>query len=155
MASTKDDFRCRAPKVNDDGRCKNHALPNSNYCKYHRYVKAGCYKIKLTSDKWYVGFSKNVQARINEHWKSIAEPNRRTPKWILEHPPVDPLEFKILKKYSSRLPKKINWWYPDENRFTLEMMKKYGIDNVRGGKWVMVDLPKSQREEIEREIEKE
>ena len=155
MAPTEVDFRCQANKRGTDRRCKLDSLPGSSYCKYHRYKDAGCYKIKLTSDKWYVGFSKNVQARINEHRDSIVERNHRTPQWIIEHPPADPFQYEILRTYNKKLPMKSNWGNIDENEFTLELMEKYGIDNVRGGDWVMVTLSKSERERIEREIEKE
>ena len=37
----------------------------------------------------------------------------------------------------------------DEDRITLEYMKKFGIDNVRGGKWCWVDLPPKTRNELE------
>ena len=35
----------------------------------------------------------------------------------------------------------------DENRTTLEYMREYGIENVRGGEWCMVDMePRTVRE---------
>ena len=155
MAPTEVDFRCQANKRGTDRRCKLDSLPGYSYCKYHQYEDAGCYIIKLTSDKWYVGYSKNVQARINEHRESIAEPNHRTPRWIKMHPPVDPLEYEILAKYTRKPAKNSNRGHNEEDRLTLEMMKKYGIENVRGGNWVMVHMEKRHRKEIERLIEKE
>ena len=155
MAPTEVDFRCQANVRGTDRRCKVHSLPGSSYCKYHRYEDYGCYIIKLTSDKWYVGHSKNVQARINEHRESIAEPNHGTPLWIKRHPPVDPLEYEIRHKYTRKPANNRNRGDNNEDKLTFEMMKKYGIENVRGGNWVMVHMEERHRKEIESFIEKE
>ena len=114
MAPTEVDFRCQANVRGTDRRCKWDSLPGSSYCKYHRYKDAGCYKIKLTSDKWYVGFSRNVRARINEHRESIVERDHRTPQWIIEHPPADPFQYEILRTYNKKLPMKSNWGNIDD-----------------------------------------
>ena len=155
MAPTEVDFRCQANKRGTDRRCKLDSLQGSSYCKYHQYEDAGCYIIKLTSDKWYVGHSKNVQARINEHRESIAEPNHGTPLWIKRHPPVDPLEYEIRHKYTRKPANNRNRGNNNEDKLTFETMKKYGIENVRGGNWVMVHMKESDRKEIESFIEKE
>ncbi len=42
----------------------------------------------------------------------------------------------------------------DENRKTLELMGKYGIENVRGGDWCMVNMRQKTYRELEVKIGK-
>ena len=42
----------------------------------------------------------------------------------------------------------------DENRKTLELMGKYGIENVRGGDWCMVNMRQKTYRELESKIGK-
>lgn len=95
------------------------------------------YVLKCTEDKYYVGKTdKNVEERFTEHATGNGS------AWTQLHPACDIVDT-----------------LPDtpfmEDAKTLEYMRKYGIDNVRGGKYSLTTLPQSERDEIERSIRHE
>ncbi|MGB1802156.1 MAG: hypothetical protein ACPHKZ_03860, partial [Candidatus Thalassarchaeaceae archaeon] len=76
------------------------------------------YILKLRGRKWYVGYTDRAITRILQH----AE--KKGAKWTKKYPPVNPIPYWMSEPgYSKK----------DENRKTLELMGKYGIENVRGG----------------------
>ena len=95
------------------------------------------YCIRLEEEKRYFGMTtKNVE-RLIQH--VIGEGSI----WTKKYPPIE----NFLEFFEEDL-------YPvDENLKTLEMMKKYGIDNVRGGKWHKIELSSKQIREIKKGIE--
>lgn len=92
------------------------------------------YVLQLEHSKVYVGKSDDVKERYKAHCEG------RGAAWTKVHKPI-----KILKTFKSTSP-------IDEDRTLKEMMLKYGIDNVRGGVYCQLMLPKSTRLHLEKEI---
>ena len=94
------------------------------------------YVLKLRNKKWYVGYTERKRVdRILEHIEN------KGARWTKKHPP---LVDGYLHNFST--PGKTR---EDEDKRTLSMMKKYGISNVRGGRWCMVDMKPYTVREIE------
>ena len=92
------------------------------------------YILQLEDDKWYVGKTDDVQKRYEQHKSGKGS------EWTKLYKPV-----------------KIVGTYPvtsihDETNKTKDLMKKYGIDNVRGGAHCQVDLTEEQENGIRHEI---
>lgn len=94
-----------------------------------------CYVLKLTGGRWYVGYTEKGYERIQAH-----EANRGA-KWTKKYRPVKPIP------YSQSEPGKST---KDENKLTLQYMKKYGISNVRGGDWCMLKMSSKTIKELEK-----
>jgi predicted GIY-YIG superfamily endonuclease len=92
------------------------------------------YILKLTSGKYYVGKSDNPMARYQQHL------NGNGSAWTKKYKPVS-IE-KIFPNASDF----------DEDKYTKEYMSKYGIENVRGGTYVEINLDDFQVESLEREL---
>jgi len=92
------------------------------------------YVLKLQGGKYYVGKSNDVIGRYQQHV------NGQGSAWTKKHKPMSLLECK-----SDMSPF-------EEDKVVKEYMSKYGIDNVRGGAYVQVDLDKVQMEALTREI---
>jgi len=94
------------------------------------------YALSCEGDKWYIGRTdrKDVNDRVIEHF------NQHGSAWTKKYPPlaVD----HIWNKCSPF----------DEDKYTLVYMTKYGVDNVRGGSYVQVNLSSSQIDVIEKQI---
>lgn len=85
--------------------------------------------LKLENDKWYVGITtKPPQERFEEHRSNI-----RAAAWVRLHRPIELSSSKSLGRISSQLAKR------RENYETLRLMRKYGINNVRGGEYTELD----------------
>jgi len=69
-------------------------------------------------------------------------------KWTRKYPPVKPIRpiMTDLGKTKATPKNKPN---SDEDKLTLEEMKKHGIQNVRGGSWCMVKMRKKTVRELE------
>lgn len=77
------------------------------------------YWLSLDNDKFYVGRTSDIKRRIGEHFLGDGA------KWTKLNKPR-----KVLG-YTTELGDK------HEDYMTLLMMKKHGVENVRGGKWCM------------------
>lgn len=84
------------------------------------------YILKLKHGKYYVGKTENPEKRIDDHFQG----NGST--WTRKYKPLK--IHKIIEKCDSF----------DEDKYTLIMMEKYGIENVRGGSFCSVKLPNEQ-----------
>lgn len=80
------------------------------------------YILELENGKYYVGKTKDTNNRIKKHFKGYGS--------------------EYTRKYKPVKIDKIHYNSTDELKYTLEYMKKYGIDNVRGGPFVKLILPK-------------
>lgn len=83
------------------------------------------YILKLEDGKWYVGYTERAIKRILQH----AE--KKGAKWTKKHRPIEPIPYSMSEPIYS---------LEDEDRITLSLMAEHGIQNVRGGKWCMVDM---------------
>lgn len=81
------------------------------------------YILKLQKGKFYVGKTNNPRFRLEEHFKNGGS------QWTKKFKPV-----KILRIIS-------NCDDYDEDAYTLRYMSKYGVENVRGGQFVRLELP--------------
>tara|TARA_Y100000588_G_scaffold272329_1_gene288153 strand:- start:266 stop:895 length:630 start_codon:yes stop_codon:yes gene_type:complete len=97
------------------------------------------YVLKLVRGKYYVGMTRRNIERIWEHIGGEGA------KWTEKYPPV---RGKEIVSYQSNL------HLIDEDRITLETMFEYGIQNVRGGKWCQIVLPKKTVRNLEKEMKK-
>ena len=95
------------------------------------------YVLKLGRGKYYVGLTRRNIDRIFDHLDGDGA------AWTKKYPPV---EKKPILSFTEGLKES------DEDKITLQMMQKYGINNVRGGKWCRVKMPSSHYQEIERKL---
>ena len=92
------------------------------------------YVLQLEDNKWYVGKTDDVQKRFEQHL------NGKGCAWTKEYSPTRIVETRpITSSY-------------DETNVTKDYMKKYGIENVRGGAYCSVDLTEEQENSIRHEI---
>ena len=75
------------------------------------------YILKLENDKYYIGISANLQKRLDLHFTN------RGSTWTKKHKPIEVVE--TIENGSKKL----------EREKTLEYMRIYGYQNVRGGAW--------------------
>jgi hypothetical protein len=92
------------------------------------------YVLKLSNDNYYIGKSKHIENRLSDHFV------KKSSAWTALYEPIS-IE-KII----------INANPFDEDRYVKEYMCKYGIDKVRGGSYISVELDKIQIYNLQREI---
>ena len=89
------------------------------------------YILKCEQDKYYVGKSKNADFRIKDHFEKGGS------QWTKKYKPIEIVEIRDDCKDS------------DEQIITQEYMKKYGIQNVRGGPWCKKKITEDEESFIE------
>ncbi len=92
------------------------------------------YVLKLVNYKWYIGKSKVILSRV------ISHVNGNGAAWTSKHKPIDIEEIRLMTSPF------------DEDNVTKEYMIKYGIDNVRGGSYVKIDLTPEEKGLIQSEL---
>ena len=92
------------------------------------------YVLQLENGKYYVGKTKNVAERYKQHLAGTGS------TWTRTFKPVKMLETRSLKNEH------------DETNLTKDLMKKYGVDNVRGGAYTTVSLDSATKSVLEREL---
>jgi len=92
------------------------------------------YILKLEQNKYYIGKTKDLFTRFDAHKKGTAS------NWTKKYKPI----------FVDRVIERASVF--DEDKYTKEYMNKYGIDNVRGGAYVMDILPEDQINLLMREI---
>ena len=92
------------------------------------------YVLQLANNKYYVGKTTDVLKRFNEHksGNGSAWTNLHVPKKILECRPLNNDH--------------------DENNLTKDYMKKYGVENVRGGAYTQTSLPEPVKSVLNTEL---
>lgn len=80
------------------------------------------YILKCEDDKYYVGKSTNINKRLKQHFK------RKGASWTKIYKPIQIYEIRR------------NCDEFDEEKITLQYMKKFGINNVRGGSYTRIQL---------------
>lgn len=83
------------------------------------------YALKLIQDKYYIGKTTNPSFRLENHFSSNGS------AWTMKYNPIELLEL---------IPNCDDY---DEDKYTRKYMDKYGIENVRGGSFVSIELDKS------------
>lgn len=93
------------------------------------------YILELTNNKYYIGTTKRLlNYRVLEHFSESGS------EWTRKYKPLKVLDIKDnVDQY-------------DEDKYTKIYMNKYGIDNVRGGSYVSIVLPKYQIQSLEKEL---
>ena len=92
------------------------------------------YILRLKNNKYYVGKTVNLLTRLEAHKNGTAC------SWTKKHELI--FIERVIERASTY----------DEDRYTKEYMNKYGIDNVRGGTYVMEHLPEDQINFLLREL---
>lgn len=92
------------------------------------------YVLRLEGGRYYVGKSDNVMNRYQQHLKGYGS------AWTKKYKPIS-----LVKTIENASPF-------DEDKYTKEYMSKYGIDKVRGGSYVEVDLSDFHKEALNMEI---
>ena len=92
------------------------------------------YILRLKGGKYYVGKSEDVIHRYEQHKNGLGS------SWTRKYKPIS-------------LEKTIENASPfEEDKITKEYMSKYGIDNVRGGSYVEIELSEFHKEALKMEI---
>lgn len=87
------------------------------------------YVLRLKNEKWYVGITtKEPKVRFLEHRE-----NTRSAAWTRLHKPIELYDSISLGAVTEKRAK------GREDNVTLEYMRKYGINNVRGGDYSEVE----------------
>src|SRR5438309_9997168 len=88
------------------------------------------YVLFLENNKYYVGKTNNVERRYNEHLNGRVDDLGS--EWTKLFKPIKLIHYEEINggEFSGYL----------EDIFTKKYMKKYGIDNVRGGTYVNIEL---------------
>lgn len=94
------------------------------------------YILKLENNKWYIGKTANIHERIQQHLNGCGA------EWTKLYKPIRPLQYKV-KELTSLC---------DEDYITEQYMLKYGIPNVRGGSYNIINLPDYLEQTLERKI---
>ena len=95
------------------------------------------YVLRLEQNKFYVGMSKRNIERIWEHIEG------KGAAWTKKYPPCEGHEILYFEEGLNP---------SDENRKTIEMMKQFGIHNVRGGDYCRVKLPQIEVARLRKRI---
>src|SRR5665647_3303932 len=80
------------------------------------------YILKLEDSKYYVGRTTNIDIRMTNHFANDGS------YWTQKYKPI---KIKMVYENCSKY---------DEDKYTLLMMEKYGISNVRGGSFTRFKL---------------
>lgn len=97
-------------------------------------MSTNIYVLKLEGGRYYVGKSDNPTKRYQEHLNGSGS------SWTKKYKPIG-VE-KIIQKASPF----------DEDRYVKEYMAKYGMDKVRGGAYVGLQLDKTQEYTLNKEL---
>jgi predicted GIY-YIG superfamily endonuclease len=92
------------------------------------------YTLQLQDGKYYVGKSSDPDARYLQH------KNGTGAAWTKKYKPVKLLDTKLITSEY------------DETNLTKDFIKKYGIENVRGGPYTQLELDKTTKDVLEREF---
>jgi hypothetical protein len=92
------------------------------------------YILELNNKKYYVGKTENPSFRLEQHFNDSGS------QWTKKYKPI-----KVLKIID-------NCDNFDEDKYTLQYMEQYGINNVRGGSFCELKLNKNNLETIKKMI---
>lgn len=92
------------------------------------------YCLRLYNEKYYVGRTSSKELRMNDHFNGTGS------QWTKKYP-VKGIEWT-----------KDDCSVFDEHKYTIQMMEKYGIDNVRGASYSRIRLDDEEIESIKKQI---
>jgi predicted GIY-YIG superfamily endonuclease len=92
------------------------------------------YILKLKEKKYYIGKTKNIEKRWNDHITGNGS------GWTKKYKPI------------SLITTVLSTSYFDEDKYVKEYMSKYGIENVRGGTYSNIELDDNCKSVLEKEI---
>ncbi len=92
------------------------------------------YVLECKNNRYYVGKTTNPTFRLEQHF------NNNGSAWTKKYKPIRVLEI---------IPNCDDY---DEDKYTLKYMKKYGVDNVRGGSFCQIELDEENINTINRMI---
>ena len=95
------------------------------------------YVLKLSRGKYYVGMTRKNIDRVLTHIDG------RGAAWTKKYPPSGT---KPILSFQEGLRES------DEDRITLETMKRFGVENVRGGSWCKVNMTRKEIQMLEKKI---
>ena len=96
--------------------------------------KINIYVIKCKNDKYYVGRTKYLDERVEDHLTGQGS------TWTKMNKPIKLLRvIKDCDKY-------------DEDKYVLMYMEKYGVNNVRGGSYSQIKLSEGQMDYIKNQM---
>jgi hypothetical protein len=90
------------------------------------------YILELENKKYYVGKTNNPNFRLEQHFSSSGS------QWTKKYKPIKILE--LIENCDEY----------DEDKYTRIYMDRYGINNVRGGSYVQINLDKSTIENLKK-----
>ena len=90
------------------------------------------YVLKLKDNKYYIGKTSNPSFRLENHF------NQNGSAWTKKYKPIKLYELKP------------DCDDDDEDKYTIQYMRKYGKDNVRGGSFCRVKLSKGDQTTLEK-----
>lgn len=85
------------------------------------------YVLALEEGKYYIGKTKNLKSRLDQHFTSYGS------EWTRKYKPIDVVE--TIDDCDDL----------DEEKYTLKYMNKYGVDNVRGGSFCTIELSEESK----------
>lgn len=91
------------------------------------------YVLRLINDKYYVGKTRDLNTRINQHQAHTAS------AWTTKYPMIDVFQTYLGDAY-------------DEDKYVIKYMGEYGIENVRGGSYSNIELSMDQHIAIRRAL---
>jgi superfamily II DNA helicase RecQ len=98
------------------------------------------YILKLQQEKYYIGKT-NTDKGVNKRFDEHCQGGSMSAEWTKKYKPLE-----IIKEIN-------NASDFDEDRYVLEYMEKYGIDNVRGGSYSSIKLTDLKVDEIHQKIQ--
>ncbi len=91
------------------------------------------YVLRLEDGKYYVGRTRDVNKRYQEHKDGLISP------WTKKYKPIEIAEVLVGDPF-------------DEDKYVKKYMNVYGIDNVRGGRYLLEVLNSGERDELKEEL---
>ena len=111
---------------------------NQESCKYTFNYQESCknyiYCLKCSENKYYIGKSNSPNLRIQDHVNSNGS------VWTKKYRPIEILS---ISENTNKFM---------EDQVTKDYMMKYGIENVRGGSYCMIELPDYQVKSLQHEF---
>lgn len=95
----------------------------------------GLYVLVLKNDKYYVGKTSNISRRLKDHFSGKGS------EWTRKYSPIEIVE--VIKNFDDF----------DEDKMVKKYMKRYGIENVRGGSYSQIILSREQLNCLTKELE--